>query len=130
MGLRNTIFELSINTIPIFIRAGSILPLEENNAISLHVYPNPGESLTSHLYYDDGDGYGPWRVDYFHLNCETNSLSISWDSEGDYPVPYSDIKIIIHTTKKLIQAASDGVVVPIDRNTISSPVFKKMIIYY
>ncbi len=126
IGLSHYDFELSINTIPIFIRAGSILPLDENNAISLHVYPNPGESITSHLYSDEGDGYGPCRVDNFHLSCETNSLSISRDSVGDYPLDYSDIRIVIHTLKKLIQVSSDGVVVPIEKNTISCPIFKNL----
>jgi alpha-glucosidase len=130
IGTSKIDIDLSINTIPIFIKGGSILPFEENNAISLHVYPNPSESLSSHIYYDEGDGYGPWLVDYFRLKCENDSLFIFWDSEGDYPPPYSVINIIIHTSKKLIRATADGIIVPIVSNTITAPMFNQLIVLF
>jgi hypothetical protein len=37
------------------------------------------------LYQDEGDGYGPWRVDRFTVSREGDVLHLGTASEGDFP---------------------------------------------
>jgi len=112
---------VSQEVIPIFIKGGSILPLEENKQLVLHIYIAEGKSVSSDLYFDDGDGYGPYRVDTLKVSYQSESCDITWDENGDYPFPYQSVKIILHG-KKLEHAAADNVNIATEHNTIDIPV--------
>lgn len=81
--------EAPIETIPVFVRAGSIVPMEEDGRIVLHVYvpPAPFEVFAGELYSDAGDGYGEWRLDRFWLRRDENIMEIVRQGEGTYPCP-------------------------------------------
>jgi alpha-glucosidase len=81
---------------PLLIRAGTVLPLEEDDRLVLHAYAPAGDSVGGEVYSDAGDGYGDWRVDRFSLLREVDTLELTWDSEGDYPFTYSDIELRLH----------------------------------
>ena len=117
--------ELTLDTIPIFIKGGAILPLADNNGISLHIYPYPGHSSSNHIYYDKGDGYGPWRMDHYHIIHESKSINITWESEGSYPFPYLDIQIVLHS-RRLLYASADGLSIPVNENTIVTSLFHNL----
>jgi alpha-glucosidase len=121
--------EVSNDTIPIFVKGGTILPLEADSGISLHVYPYPGHSSSSHIYFDSGDGYGSWRVDTYYSNYQSKSLTITWETEGVYPFQYSMVKFVIHSVR-LLNASADGYNIPIQENTISTPVFHKLMMSF
>jgi alpha-glucosidase len=117
--------EVSHDTIPIFVKGGTILPLEQGDGISLHVYPYPGHSSSNHIYSDDGDGYGSWRVDNYYSSYQSKSLSITWETDGGYPFQYSIVRFFLHS-KSLLHASADGLNIPIQENTISTPVFHNL----
>ena len=120
---------LSLETIPFFIKGGTILPLVEDDGISLHVYPNGNHLSSSHIYSDEGDGYGDWRVDYFHIHNLPNSLSITWETEGSYTFPYPRVRVVLHS-KQLIGAKADNLDIPTQANTIVTPIFKNLTLYF
>jgi alpha-glucosidase len=120
-------FEIQVSpeTIPIFVKGGTILPLEADEGICLHVYPYSGHSSSSHIYLDDGDGYGSWRIDYFRLNHDAKSINITWETEGTYLFPYTNVKFILHS-EQLLFASIDGSIIPIQKNIISTPIFHNL----
>ncbi|WP_256973085.1 glycoside hydrolase family 31 protein [Nostoc sp. T09] len=88
-----------LESIPVLVKAGSILPMEENKQLTLHLYPpTQGKSFTQ-LYSDAGDGYGASRLDKFHLLRLANGLEFTWEEQGDYPFPYTSVQIHLHGLK-------------------------------
>lgn len=124
-------FELpvTLETIPLFIKSGSLLPMEESGKICINVYPDIVNTNSNHIYFDDGDGYGAWRVDNFHFNAKQNSMDISWVHEGEFPFPYPFVTIQIHG-KQLINAIVDGNPRRIQGNTLITPIFKNLNLYF
>lgn len=116
---------VSLEMIPLFIKGGTLLPLEEDGKIYLHIYTDPGSTTSNHIYFDEGDGYGSWRVDNFQLIHNQNSLDISWTHEGDYPFPFPLVTVRVHG-KQLIEANVDGSIHPIKANTFVTPIFKNL----
>lgn len=87
--------DVQLDQIPLFTRGGCVLPMKYDN-LELHTYVgDPGDEV-SLLYSDEGDGYGPNRVDKFQLTKTEDSVELEWDSEGEYPFPYTAINIILH----------------------------------
>jgi alpha-glucosidase len=88
--------------IPVFIRAGSILPIDNNGQIELHLYPpdterqDTQESLESQLYLDAGDGYGPSRLETFQLHCRDGVVHIHRTFVGDYQPEQKVYRIVVH----------------------------------
>jgi alpha-glucosidase len=122
--------KLSLDTIPVFIKTGSIIPLEENGAIALHIYPGENQSSCSQIFSDAGDGYGPWHLDSFTLNQKMKLLSITRKFEGDYVLPYSHYRVVVHGSKIISRATSDGVELDIDGKTFITPLFHQLLIYF
>ena len=78
-----------IEKIPLFVRAGCVLPQQIDGLLHLKVYPAlPGADVfTSQHYADAGDGYGPSRLDRFAVVPLANGLRIKWTVAGDYRLP-------------------------------------------
>jgi alpha-glucosidase len=100
---------VSLDHIPVLVRAGKVLTLEENGNLNLHIYPahNPAR-YTSRLYLDAGDGEpciaNPqstinYRDDRMVVEQTNDSLDLSWDSSGRFPLPYSLIQVHLHRLK-------------------------------
>ncbi|NJN17443.1 MAG: glycoside hydrolase family 31 protein [Oscillochloris sp.] len=89
--------------IPILVRAGSILPLEEAGRLALHLYPAADGTAAGQCYGDAGDGYGPWRVDRFALHNNDDVLHLDWEVEGEYPFPYAAVTIHLHGSARKVQ---------------------------
>lgn len=81
-----------ISSIPIFVRAGSILPMAEpglctdemeGTDICLRIYPGSDGRFT--LYEDAGDGYGYEKGEYCltYLTYDDAHRKVEWRSEGN-----------------------------------------------
>jgi alpha-glucosidase len=85
-----------LDRIPILVRSGSILPMENEGQLTLHIYPSLTGESHGVLYNDEGDGYQSWRVDHFRLTQEANKLKLIREKEGDYPFPFQNIHLQLH----------------------------------
>ena len=94
-GGQNITFETSFDRVPMFIRAGSILPLGPEmqyvgekawDNLEIRVYPGADGDFT--LYEDEGDGYNYEKGIYititFHWNNKSRTLTIG-NRKGEYP---------------------------------------------
>jgi alpha-glucosidase len=113
---------VSEEIIPLFIRGGQILTMEEEGQLTLHIFPTNKHQTKSQIYSDSGDGYGAWRVDTFDQNPVTDELSIIWTNTGEYPFPYPNIRLQCHG-KKLYKVSADENNYPIQDNSVILPIF-------
>jgi alpha-glucosidase len=86
----------SLKEIPLWVKAGTILPMESGSQLLLHLYlPESGEH-ESYIYSDAGDGYDAARIDRFYLIRHEKNLELTWASQGEYDFPYQTVKLQIH----------------------------------
>ncbi len=85
-----------LERIPILVRAGSVLPMEEEGLLALHLYPPAEGEGRGFLYSDAGDGYGPWRLERFCLRHAGDALEMTWETEGDFPFPWPGLRLFLH----------------------------------
>jgi alpha-glucosidase len=99
-GGGDLILEAVIDTIPVLIREGVILPKLENGQRVLHYYvqTQAAGEVTSTLYTDEGDGYGDGRVDTFTSRTIENVVTLKWKREGDFPLEHKT-KVVVHGAK-------------------------------
>lgn len=99
-----------LDTIPIFVRCGTVLPLWNGAGHTLRLYPpqRPGEECASSLYQDDGDGYGPSRWDHFHLRRAGEQLVLTHSGVGDYRPTVSNFEIEIACSEPADTSQLDG----------------------
>ncbi|MBD3880162.1 glycoside hydrolase family 31 protein [Phormidium tenue FACHB-886] len=88
--------DVSLEKLPIFVKAGSILPMTENNRLMLHVYLPEQTENQSHLYSDAGDGYAESRLDQLQLIQYPDGIELLWESQGDYPFSYEAVQLYWH----------------------------------
>ena len=94
-GGQNLTIETTLDRVPMFVRAGSILPLGPEmqyvgekawDNLEIRVYPGADGSFT--LYEDEGDNYnyekGAYATITFHWNDRTRKLTIG-QRQGSYP---------------------------------------------
>jgi alpha-glucosidase len=90
--------ETSLDSIPVFVRGGAILPLE-GQTLELHVYPGAGHTSEQPLYMDAGDGYGLKRLDTLVMSESERVVEVEWIETGEFPFPYDEIEIHLHGSK-------------------------------
>ena len=95
-GSRVVELEAPLERIPVLVRAGSLLPLEEGNALVLHLYPPTEGTGEAFLYTDAGDGYAEGRVDRFWIHREGGRLEVIREHEGELPLPYVEFVLRVH----------------------------------
>ena len=76
-----------LERIPVFVRAGTVLPMEEDGGVVLHIWPSEEGQALGELYSDAGDGFGPSRLDRFTVVRDGNIFNVTRIGEGDYPLP-------------------------------------------
>jgi alpha-glucosidase len=128
-GLSTYEFSADLEMIPIFIKAGAIIPMEENKELSLHIYPMVEGKSTNQIYFDSGDGYGTWRLDRFYSAYSRNHVEIIWDKSGEYQFPYSTISLYFHG-KIPTKAWIDGKTYTLQHNMLITPIFQHLKFYY
>lgn len=96
-GSRQVNLDAPLEHIPVLVRAGAVLPMEEGERLELHVYrPPDGEAGGGQLYNDAGDGDGPWRLDRFRLTHIEGGFELTKTSEGAFPGRYGRIEVHLH----------------------------------
>ncbi|MBE9078608.1 glycoside hydrolase family 31 protein [Romeria aff. gracilis LEGE 07310] len=86
-----------LEQIPVLVKAGTVLPMEDQQQLILHIYPPKVENeRESVLYSDAGEGYGKSRTDRFQLIRQGCELKLLWTRQGDYPFPYARIQLQMH----------------------------------
>jgi alpha-glucosidase len=88
--------DVSLERIPLFVSAGTVLPMENDGILELHLYPPISGSGSDLIYSDEGDGYGESRLDRFDLTREEDTIILEWMKEGEYSFPYSEIEVQVH----------------------------------
>ncbi|MBE9168947.1 glycoside hydrolase family 31 protein [Pleurocapsales cyanobacterium LEGE 06147] len=95
-GGKTTQLEVSLEQIPLLVREGSILPMEKEKQLILHLYPPQSGKSEGYVYSDRGDGYGESRLDRFRLLRNGESLELIWERQGNYDFPYQTVQLNIH----------------------------------
>jgi alpha-glucosidase len=116
---------VSMENIPLFVRAGSVLPLEMNGGLELNIYPSRSGEWISTLYSDAGDGYGPNRTDTFRTFGERDTVRIAWDSTGEYPFPYPSLTLNVPHFE-LRECVIDGREAPVQGRTVITGQFRQV----
>ena len=100
-----------IERMPLFVRAGSVVPTDENGRIVLRIYaPSPGTEAeirgAGWLYSDEGDGFGHRRVDRFDMTQTSGGLEIARHGVADdYACPNYALRVF---GSELSSATVDG----------------------
>lgn len=121
---------ICLEQIPVLVKAGTILPMEESNSFNLlpqqsrtgkililHLYPSNEEPSELTLYNDCGDGYDTSRLDKFRIQPTADSIELSWTSEGEFTFPYQSIKVRVHNMT-ISQAWVDGTAISVHENNV------------
>lgn len=85
----------SLEHIPLLVKAGTVLPMEQEGQLVLHLYPPCEGEAHSTLYSDAGDGYGDGRLDRFRLERLPDGFVLTHTDEGHYPA-YATMRICLH----------------------------------
>jgi alpha-glucosidase len=75
---------VALESIPLFIRAGSLLPMNEGEGLNLLIVL-PGDGEAGFHYQDAGDGYGPWQLDRYLLAADKGSATLKREVDGHFP---------------------------------------------
>lgn len=90
------------------MKAGSILPRVESleraypggerqgDRLILHLYPQQSGEYHCPLYSDAGEGYGDSRVDHFYLTQQAEELHLTWEKEGAFAFPDTEVFLHLH----------------------------------
>ncbi len=119
--------ETPLERIPLLVRAGCMLPMEEDGTLQLHLYPPTQPSSPaqkSDLYLDAGDGFGPRRLDQFTMQRYTETIHFTWQGQGKYPFPCETISLHFHGQEQLWGAKIDRVEREVVGNKLQTPIFQ------
>ncbi len=130
----------SLETMPLFVRAGSVLPMGEygpsveqrvQKFLRLSVYPlaGPGEAV-SELYEDAGEGFGyrrgEYRLNRFALRQTEERLVVTWTREGDFTPPYEHVELTLNGLKRAPRSVrADGEIYGI---ALSDPIRRSVVL--
>jgi len=98
--------------IPLLVRAGTLLPLEDApTALTLWLgTPTEGEYRT-HLYMDEGDGEGPSRLEIWTVRADGETVRLQREVQGEFPSPYKRLRLEVHG-RAWTACEADGWLVP------------------
>lgn len=113
--------------IPVLVRGGSVLPTEDEGGSTLHLYPatTAGPQAGGVLYRDEGDGYGPHRVERFGLSREPGSLVLTRTVEGEHQPSDPLLRVVVHG-ETVIGATVDGEERPLLGDRLEVPAFLRL----
>jgi alpha-glucosidase len=97
-GGRKVIVPAPLDRIPVFVLAGSVVPMNDGDQSELHLWVPTvdGEAQGGWLYDDEGDGHGPWRLDRFRLERNGPALSVTRESQGHGAASVSPLRLLVH----------------------------------
>jgi alpha-glucosidase len=121
-------FPVCLERIPILVRAGSVVPMEEAGILQLHFYPDQNGECQGVLYTDAGDGYGPWRADRFASTRVGDGIQITRREVGQFAFPYETIHIYLHGMG-LNQAWVDGKEAGLRGGVLETSAFEQVMLF-
>ena len=123
-GGREVRLPVTLENIPVLVRGGSLLPLEEQGFIHLHFY-SASEGLpaktTGQLYLDEGDGYGDSRLDCFDITQTEDAFEVAWRTEGKFPFPKETIMLHLHGFSARSVSIDNQPAIPADQPLLTKP---------
>ncbi len=94
---------VTIDRIPVYVRAGSVLPTDEDGQDVLHAYPPDaglaGERGPAFWYRDAGDGYGPSRMDHLQVRSFDGDWTVNPRRDRNpeaFAVDDTDLAVVLH----------------------------------
>ncbi|MCL6091044.1 MAG: glycoside hydrolase family 31 protein [Candidatus Thermoplasmatota archaeon] len=104
-GMKNV--KVSIDSIPVFVRGGAIIPMEKNNSLEIHVYS--GEALRGEIYLDDGKPDGEYLfINLTGTSSGNDSTEINIKYSGSTALLGKSMDFVVHG-KKFHGYEMDGV---------------------
>jgi alpha-glucosidase len=109
-----------LDTLPVYVRAGSIIPQQPvvqnideapNGPLELRVYPGP--DCSGNLYMDDGNTFAYQKGEFLraHFTCavagEKTTLHIT-AAEGTYHPWFKDVRVLVYGSGKVSGVQLDG----------------------
>ena len=105
--------EAPIERMPLFVRAGAVLPLapvrqhigeDPEGRVTLHAYLPEAGAVQSSLYEDAGDGDGPHLFKTFTLSAD----KLVQERQGSFQEPYDQYDLVLHHAAHLSEITIDG----------------------
>jgi alpha-glucosidase len=87
---------VTLDRLPMLVKAGCILPMEAAEMLNLHCYADRAGNCTGTLYSDALDGYTPGRIDQFEFRHADGKWQLHWEGKGDYPFPYDAVQFTLY----------------------------------
>jgi len=110
--------EAPLDRIPVFVRAGSVVPMGPEmeyvgqrpaSPLTLHVYPGEGESW---LYEDDGETFayrtGAYRLTRFEVSGGADRLELRREAEGTFP-GCDRFVVVVHGVDGKARVTGEGI---------------------
>lgn len=123
-GPSNPMVAAELDHVPLFVRAGALLPIAEGDGLTFHLFPPVDGTTDSTLYSDFGDGYGPSRWDSFQVTAGVDSFSLEWNAKGDYPFPQPRVIIALHGASRW-DVQIDGQQLPVVDGRLDTAPFER-----
>lgn len=97
-GFAEVQVDCGLENIPLFVRSGSILPLETETGIELHAYlpSRAKEPVVSRWFVDSGEGYDESCLVEFTLELDGEDVLIRSHRSGNQPLFQSPVRLKIH----------------------------------
>ncbi|MBV9389671.1 MAG: glycoside hydrolase family 31 protein [Chroococcidiopsidaceae cyanobacterium CP_BM_ER_R8_30] len=124
-GGKEVQLEAPLEQIPLLVRAGGILPMEESGQLILHLYPPEQGMSEGYLYSDAGDGYGESRLDRFQMIRSDQGLELMWEQQGSYAFHYQSMWLHVHGIQ-IQQAWIDGKSVAVQEQQLQCQTFRQI----
>ncbi|MBN1667233.1 MAG: hypothetical protein JW862_09090, partial [Anaerolineales bacterium] len=119
--------ETSLDEIPLFVRGGAILPLEDAHGLRLHLYlPAADGLLYGRCYQDAGDGDQAGRLDIYQGDWQQGVLRLERRAQGDYQPPSRALRLYCFGAQ-FDQALVDGVPQSCQDNRLSVDDFAQLV---
>ena len=87
--------DADVSDIPLFVRAGALVPMDAEGALELHAWPDDAGTAEGTLYHDAGDGYGPWCALTYRLEAGSDAV-VLLQRQGDGPAPEPAPRVVVH----------------------------------
>ena len=108
-----------LDTLPVYVRAGTILPQQPvienvdqtpNGPLELRVYPGP--DCGGDLYMDDGNTFAYQKGEFMraHFTCEaaTDHVTVHMSAEGAYRPWFKQLQVVVYGGVKVRDVSVDG----------------------
>ena len=89
IGGKSHNIEVTLKAIPIFVRAGAVIPENQNGERILNLYltDEKGKNVTSVVFSDSGEGYGENKLEEFDVITNGKEIILNRKTTGKFELP-------------------------------------------